>query len=320
MKKLLILVVVGLITTTAFAQKKRPLQYSKRFDSYYRKGPWKFAIEPGPTFLWGDLKSKRTSFNMGLSANTKVNAGLDLVFGGRYALLGANENGTTTRAALYQVRGMSRLFLRYDRIRTNIDRRKPPKFWHLYLTSGLNLSYHNATASSGGSVKGYKVNIPVGFGVPLKVGHRVKLVPEVLFYYNLNDKTDVLATTAPNDRFLIASLGIEFSPFTPRKKIKKIKVDEVEEGGSEGGDGSAAPSDNNSDSESDSFDSTPDDSSTEPTEESAPDPAPTDSGSEDDLNIEDDSDDTENTESEETEETEEEDTTDDEDDWDDGGK
>ncbi len=242
-KQLLLLCSILLIfsCSAVFAQNKNRLQYSKRFDSYYRKGPLKFALEPGPTFQWGDVRKKRLSYGIGFSGNYKTNAALDLVVGLRYFNLKSNDNSISTSTGFYQLNGLGRLYLRYDRVRTNLDRRKPPKFWKLFLSSGLNISRYSASASSGEKAAGFRLSVPVGIGMPFRISDRFQIIPEIQFYYTLSEKIDALALGTPNDRFLVASIGLEFNPSGKRKHPKTVKLDETEgeggDGGGSGGDG-----------------------------------------------------------------------------------
>ena len=228
---LLICFLSVLCITQTIAQNKRPLEYSKTFDVFYRKGDLKFTLEPGLSYLMGDLKPGMAP-SIGLSANYTVDGPVNAAAGLRYFILSASEDGSTTTGIHYQLNLLGQLYIRYDKVRTNYDRRKKTKFWNLYALTGLSIS-NGAVVSSEGASGGFRFNIPLGIGVPLKISDRVRIVPEFTLYYTLSDKLDALALTAGSDMFMLASIGIEYNHWGKKKNINMRKRGNMLEDGME---------------------------------------------------------------------------------------
>lgn len=167
---------------SSFGQNTNPTKYSKLFDAYYKKGPLKYTFEPGLAIQSG------ISYTIGASVNYKFNAPIEGVLGFRAVGL-STEN-------LMQINLLGRYYFRYDRIRTNYDRRQSSKIWNLYALTGVAFAPLNL-----------RVDIPLGIGIPFRLSERMALIPEFSYYYTFGKPT-----------YMIATLGLEFNPTGKKKK------------------------------------------------------------------------------------------------------
>ena len=221
----------------SLAQKEGKLWYSKNFNSYYTEGPLKLEVNPGISMMMGDAKGG-ISPSFGVSANYQVNAPIHAVVGLRYLGLSSEASSST----FYQLNLLGRYYIHYDRVKTNKDRRRKPRFWKLYLGTGLSISKYSAVSDEG-STGGYRFNTPLLLGIPLRIDHQWTIIPEASFYYTLTEKIDALDHGGPKDRFVVIGISIQYSPWSVSKKTNMRKRGRAIENEEEN-ENATAPNDN----------------------------------------------------------------------------
>ncbi len=218
----------------------KPLKYSKFFDSFYRTGDLRYSVEPGFSYIVGDLGLKPASSSFGMGATYRILPPIEVSTGVRYFRMSSVDHNDTRQLEFcgnyYHYNVTGKYFLVYDRIRTNYDRRKKPKTLKMYLTTGLTLMYYNASPTRFGhfySTDAYAISrttfqIPFGYGFPIRINDKISLVPEFLYYITNTDLMDGITSFSQNsDHYVISSIKIEYKPATSLISLfkkKKIKL------------------------------------------------------------------------------------------------
>lgn len=238
------------------AQKKRELEYSGFFDSYYYRGPIAITVGGGLVGYMGDLDkgfpSKSFSPVFSLGANYKVWP--RTVFGAEFSFfnLKAEDTTATVNAAFKSTNLELDLYGRFyfidDIVRVAADRTRKPRRLKPYVTLGIGAIHYSTTTTFGpisgidsslavidsnttpritGAVpaSGFALVIPLGLGLSYSFSHRVSLMGEVTYKYALSDNLDGISILPAglSDSYYMFQLKLQLAPWAPKVKKKRRK-------------------------------------------------------------------------------------------------
>lgn len=229
-----------------FSQQKKGIEYSGFFDSYYWRGPLKFTGGAGMSIYSGDLSGfrlKNASPTFSIGGLYKVWP--RVVFGAEISYVSLKaEDQILTRKFTYsgtniETTAFGRFYLREDIIRKHYQLKQKKKVFKPYVYTGISslIYFPTTTDSLGVEVEedgGAPVAlvVPIGVGADFKVSNRIKIGPEFGYKFTFSDRIDDVGEEFGNpeikDAFLTFSLKVTYSPFTPRKKPKKLSAEELE--------------------------------------------------------------------------------------------
>ncbi len=246
----LLLLCVG---ASGFAQKKRAVEYSGFFDSYYNRGPLQYQGGIGVASLRSDLNDKwapgdlNVAFRVGLAYQWWART----LFSVDFHYMGLNSKATIDGLDYKltntgkELTASMRLYLVYDRVIKHAQRDGKHKLIQPYVTVGAGLLQNKPTLTVTNGVTSGEVTrnsqlafvVPVGLGADIWVSNRVAVVPELSYRFTFQDKLDALDQdiySGNNEGVFVATLGIRFNP-AGKKKPKKYSLSPPEGGGNGGG-------------------------------------------------------------------------------------
>lgn len=244
MKKILLIASVFVAINSALAQ--RNLKYSGFFDSYYTKGPLKFSLEPGATYMVGDLRKTQIMPSIGIGANYRFWPPIYLNASLKYLFFGANDHDSKRAinytGNAYQLNILGSYHFVYDFVRLQKDRRRGERKSNMYISTGLCINYYKASAlnndfsdASINGIRKFGIHVPIILGVPLRINPKWTIIPEIGYYYTFSDRLDGVdnrSVTNNNDVYGVFTLKFEYNP---KGKIKKkMKFDSTNPGGGGG--------------------------------------------------------------------------------------
>lgn len=248
----------------SYAQQKKGIEYSGFFDSYYFRGPIAFTFDAGTNLYFGDLSDRKIGPNISIGANYKLWP--RVTFGGEFTYISASANdhvttrGYTYKGTNYGLTAYGKFYLREDIVRKHFQLKKKKKF-KPYLQVGITgLLFSATTTDSNGDKLTQQAEtpvtlaIPAGFGADFIISNRISIAPEFLYYYTFSDNIDnvskdnAIGVSSAKDSYLTMGIKLTYSPFSPRKKPKKLSSKELElltennnnSGSSEGGETSTS--------------------------------------------------------------------------------
>ncbi len=227
-----------------FAQQKKGIEYSGFFDSYYFRGPIAFTLDAGVNLYFGDLSKRNIGPNVSLGVIYKQWP--RVAFGGEFTFISASaEDHVETRGYKYDgtnlgLTAYTRYYLREDIVQRHNQLRKVKKFKPYFQFGVTGLYFNPTTTDTNGDKLDQESNFPVtlaipaGLGADLILSDRITIAPEFLYYYTFSDnldnvsKNNAVGVSNAKDSYLTMGIKITYSPFSPRKKAKKLSKKEVE--------------------------------------------------------------------------------------------
>jgi len=229
-----------LISFSSEAQRRRTIEYSGFFDSYYFRGPLNISIGAGAAGYNGDLckifSCGKIAPTVSIGANYKlwprVMFGADF----SYLQLKGTDKIYPDRNLLFSFTGYEldvygRLYFIDDVIRVARDRTRKPKTFKAFVSAGMGgLSF----TSSGEQVSPYAdtvfrlrriypqytVVFPLGVGLSFTISPRVTIITDFSYRIAFTDYIDDFRMDR-NDGFGTAMIKLQYSPTMPRKHKSK---------------------------------------------------------------------------------------------------
>lgn len=241
----------------ANGQKRKQIEYSGFFDSYYYRGPLNIHIGGTAAGYAGDLGfmpnfSIAPGFNVGGSYMVwpRTYFGLDFNYLKINGLKRDTSGYTSFNNTLYELIAFCRFNLVDKRILFKNDINKRPPRIRPYITLGIGAIYHDpvlAVTDSNFFKTYYPVKSNIAFVLPASLGFafyiskRFSVLAEVGYRYTFADGLDGLNKlgASSKDSYMTASLKLQYSihPF----KRKRAKYIPPAEGGGGGSGGNQAP-------------------------------------------------------------------------------
>lgn len=247
---------VLLAMTTLFAfeansQKRKQIEYSGFFDSYYYRGPLNIHAGFVTGALTNSLQINSPRFNLGGSYKVwpRTYFGVDLNY---IKINYATDMPVPTGSSggimyIYDMTAFCRFHLVDKRILFKNDIGKRPQRIRPYLMLGIGVVYYDAATSLQNLVKGsfaessgIALNIPATLGFAIYLSKRFSLLAEGGFHYVLPNfsQTAVNVPTGTNS-YLTAALKLQYSFVPFKRKKQKYKGPPLAPAGS--GPGNQAP-------------------------------------------------------------------------------
>ena len=263
MKKSVSLTLLLLVFHVALmAQKRRQVEYSGFFDSYYYRGPLNITLGAGTAGYIGDLGFMpgvkiSPAYNVGASYKVwpRTYFGLDF----NYLTLGGIKNDTSGSISfsttVYELTAYCRFNLLDKRILFKNDINKRPQRIRPYLTLGVGAAYFDPKIAvsdtnffktyQGTKTTNVALVLPVSLGFAFYLNKRFSILTEFGYRYIFTDALDGIKKTgtAGMDSYATASLKIQYT-ILPFKKKRAKYVPPIEGSGSNGsssGGNNAAP-------------------------------------------------------------------------------
>lgn len=236
----LLLAFVGLL----FAQQKKGIEYSGFFDSYYFRGPISLTLDAGANLYFGDLSNRKIGPNLSLGVSYKlwprVAFGSELTFISASATDHVPARGYTYKGTNLGLTAYGKYYLREDIVRKH-HQLKSRKVFKPYVQVGITgLFFSPTTTDINGDKLDQEANLPITLALPLGLGadfiisNRITIAPEFLYYYTFSDnidnvsKNNAVGVSSAKDSYLTMGIKITYSPFSRRKKPKKMSSKEIE--------------------------------------------------------------------------------------------
>lgn len=222
------------------AQKKKGIEYSGFFDTYYWRGPVSITGGVGMAMYGGDLCSDFTCakpdmyYTLGLGYKLWPR----IYIGGEVNYFGLNSTDKhSTRGYEFTSKNLELgayfdLYLREDIVRRHNDLIKKTKVVKPYIHLGISAMRTKVTSNAGeiSSAK-YAPLLPVGFGILFDITPRVHLKVEGVYKIAFSDYLDgvnELANPESNDYYGMMRVKFVYTPKARRLKQRKIKVNAEE--------------------------------------------------------------------------------------------
>lgn len=245
--RIIICLTFTLISYQSFSQggpwkKRRQIEYSGFFDSYFWRGPFNYYGSLGTSAYFGDLSStlENNTFkpSLGIGANYNMWARILLGAEFQYFGLGATdeiqERNLKFSSTNYEFTAYGRFEILYDRILKHTERSKKPKLIKPYMHLGMSMLHYKASAIPNGpgtgdssAVEGisypkWTFVIPTGLGVKFSFSHRMALSAQVSYRISFTDYLDQVSELrgSPEKKDSYASFNVMFE-FTPGARPNK---------------------------------------------------------------------------------------------------
>jgi hypothetical protein len=236
------LVVFLLLNSMLFAQKRKPIEYSGFFDTYYYRGPFSVSAGMNLAGYIGDL-----GFMPGVSLSPGYHLGFNYktwpktYFGGEfnnYSLSGGVTSDSTRKinfnTKVYELIGYMRFNLIDKKILFKNDINKRPQRVRPYLTIGFGAIYYDPKATIAGDtlfLKKYEgiqsstisMVAPVSLGFSFYLNKRFSVLTEFGYRYALTDALESLnkVNTTGFDSYATASLKLQYNFLAFKKRKAK---------------------------------------------------------------------------------------------------
>jgi hypothetical protein len=257
-RSILVSILLGLFFgfTAKGQQKRKLIEYSGFFDSYYYRGPLNITIGGTAAGYIGDLGVlPNPSFSPGFNIGVSYKVWPRTYFGGEfnYLKIGSSTKDTSGNVVftntLYELIAFGRFNL-IDRgilFKNDINRR--PQRIRPYITLGVGAIYHSpkVAVTDTNFLKSYhsanSSNIafvlPASLGFAFYISKRFSVLTEFGYRYAFTDGLDGISKlgTSTKDSYVTASLKLQYT-ILPFKK-KRGKYIPPHEGSGGGGDGGA---------------------------------------------------------------------------------
>ena len=208
-----------LMAVAGFSQsKKRKLEYSGFFDSYYYRGPVNITIGGGLSVYSGDfakgLISTTPGFNFNIGANYKIWPRIYLGAEFSYFTLAAKDydsaRGVVLNTANMEFDVYGRLYWLDDIVRRSPDRRKIRTI-KSYFIAGAGIVKTPST---------FIPAFPVGLGFSYTFSQRVSLLAEYTQHLIFSDNLDGYTGGTKKDGYGLLSFKLQYTPTAPRARKK----------------------------------------------------------------------------------------------------
>ena len=227
-----------LLNSMLLAQKKKQIEYSGFFDSYYYRGPFSVSAGMNMAGYIGDLgfmpgANLSPGFNLGFNYKTWPKTYFGSEF--NYYSLGGGITSDSTRkisfsTKVYELIGYGRFHLIDRKILFKSDIDKSPQRIRPYITIGFGAIYYDPKASIAGDtlfLKKYEgvqsstvtFVAPISLGFSFYINKRFSVLTEFGYRYALTDALESLnkVNTSGFDSYSTASLKLQYN-FLPFKK------------------------------------------------------------------------------------------------------
>ena len=260
----LIIALVCVSIASSFGQKKKNIQYSGLFDTYYFRGPLTIDVGAGTPMYFGDLCSGFSCKKITPSGSIGVNYRWwpRLSFGGQfsYLLIAGTDIDTdrniTFKTSLFETVGYIKFFILERAVRRHSDMNKADFPIKPYITVGMGGAVYKATTenalSEGVSSPRISGMFPTGIGAQYRISKRVALSLEASYRWIFSDYIDGVSTVngsdAKSDSYLTIEFKLNYSPFATRMKKKPLVIDKkASKNGGGGNSGDDAPAEETND-------------------------------------------------------------------------
>jgi hypothetical protein len=252
---------IGLIMNVGigYGQRKKGIEYSGFFDTYYFRGPINITAAGGLTSFNGDicpLLKECNSWYASVGASYQVWP--RTYFGGDISYFTFKGSRDKYFNYSFDAKGLNAdawgRFLLLDRTVTRHGQlRDRPFRIRPYIQTGIGI-YHtlgkqintiapvtdtilarDSTVFNDIAYSGYVpwvINIPVGVGFQIWLSHRVSLMPEVFYRFAFTDRLDGISLNSDKskmDGFFTFGLKIQYTPQAPRVRTKKKSLQPPDE-------------------------------------------------------------------------------------------
>jgi len=229
-----------LISFSSEAQRRRTIEYSGFFDSYYFRGPLNISIGAGVAGYNGDLCKIFSCGKIAPSFSVGANYKLwpRVMFGADFSYLKIKgEDNIYPNRNLsfnftgYEVDVYGRLYFIDDVIRVARDRTRKPKVFKAFISAGmggLGFTSHAEQVSPYTDTifrirrvyPQYTVVFPVGLGLSFTISPRVTIITDFVYRVTFTDYIDDFMIDK-NDGYGMAMIKLQYSPTMPRRHKSK---------------------------------------------------------------------------------------------------
>ncbi len=242
-RKIIILSIGLLLGTFALAQKKKQIEYSTLFGSYYYRGPVSVAVGGINCGYSGDLdRLPGPKLSPGLSLTVSYKVWTRIYFGGEVSYLafkqtaGFGKTGSISfTSKAYEVMAFGRFNLVDRKIFYKHDLKQKPQRIRPYLVLGLGMAYVVPTLDYTYTYFKYNYEkktsaqvtpvIPAALGIELYLNKYFSVLGELAARFTFTDHLDGVnkLKTKGNDRYINVNLKLQYTFHPIRKRRAKYE-------------------------------------------------------------------------------------------------